>query len=261
MKLGLFSGFNSLLRKYGAKAALDRIKAMGFCAVEPMHNENLYTPEMIKALNDKLKEKEMSVSCYSVCVDLSAGEDQLDILKKAIDNAQALKSPFIHFTLIPSLNEAKSIDEFIDKVANRARYAADLAAERGICALTENQGYVFNGVKNMKRFFEAAHSDNLFYCSDLGNSIFVDEDPLTAVRELINVTKHVHIKDYRYLNASGTNSSLAGRQFCETVPGEGNLPLKECLDVFKDTDIVLSLEYCGDEEGIERTVRNVKNMI
>lgn len=260
MKLCLFSGFNSLLKNNTTEDALVAVRAMGFDAVEPLHNETIYTPYKIKELNNALSENELSVACYSVYIDLSKDDNQSEIFKNALSNAKALNCPYIHFPLMPALNKTDNIDRYIDTVSDRARRFAALAKDAGICALTENQGYVFNGAQNLRRLFEKTDSDNLFFCSDLGNSVFVDENPLETALTFKDRTRHVHIKDYRYTD-NGKYTSLSGKKFYEVMPGKGDLPLKRCLELYKNCGAALSFEYAGSTDEIKKAVCDIKEML
>mgnify|MGYP002581870861 CR=1 FL=1 len=260
MKTCLFYGFNSLLKNNTSEDALETVKNMGFDAVEPLHDEAIYTPDKLKELKHALSQKKLSVACYSVCVDLR-DDSQLEVFKNALNNAKELNSPYIHFTLIPTLSKINSIDEYIDTVSDRARRAAALAKDYGIRALIENQGYVFNGAASIRRLFEKVGSDNLFFCSDLGNSIFVDENPIDTAKAFTDITRHVHIKDYRYTDGSAKYTSVSGRNFFEVMPGTGDLPLKKCLKLYKDRDTAFSFEYSGGTDEIKKALCNIQSML
>lgn len=256
MKFGIYLGLNLALRRYEPREAVKRIVAMGYDYAEPLHSSSLYTWDCLSRLKEAMAEFSLPVPCYSLCVDL-LGEKGLQTVKEVADRAAFLGCRYLHHTLLPSLKEQAREEEVFPPVIKRLRESCAYAKEKGLQLLVEPQGLVFNGTERLQRLFEAMEGEGLGYCSDVGNGLFVDADPLELASAFASRTCHVHVKDYCY-TPEGSYQSLGNRSFEEVMPGEGDLPLKEFLRLYKQKDLGISVEYDGPWERQEEALHRVK---
>ena len=100
---------------------------------------------------------------------------------------------------------------------------------------------------------------------DIGNFICADEDHLSAVRVAAPYAFHVHAKDFLRKSADAVDPgdgwflSRGGQHIRGTVVGHGVVPVKECLDVIRESGYqgVVSLEFEGMEENLPAVVNGL----
>lgn len=256
LSTSMYSGFSSLVKTHGIEEAARLAASLGFSSVEfidmagtgPTTFQNTDHALLARSI---LNKHALSVSCYSVginLVNIESGVQKnpaaIEELKKISDIAASLESPFLHHTLFVNLtlpHNAPSFDEILYPVVDAAGEVADYCKNLGISCIYENQGMYFNGVDNFGKFFNLmkSHCDNVGVCGDVGNSLFVDEDPLPFFEAFIDHIKHVHLKDYiKIENVSELKSR--GGTYLESVPvGTGNVDIASCLKALKKHG------YCG----------------
>lgn len=164
---------------------------------------------------------------------------------------------------------ARSFDLMLPTIARNARRVTEYAESLGIITCTENHGYIAQDSDRVERLFNAVAHDNYGLLVDIGNFICADEDPAIAVSRVAPYAVHVHVKDMLVRNeptGSCVNPTRGGRYFVGTVAGEGDIPVKRCLDILKRAgyDGFISLEYEGREDcltAIPRGLENVKKIL
>ncbi len=277
MKTCLFGGFTALLARLGPAGCAAWAKEFGFDAVEPSPCPALSSPEEALRLREALEARGLRAACLSLCVDIS-GEDAgeaMDTLRRHIDIAAALGSPYLHHTLMPDIRpeaaaaaQADFAREF-DRVVRRAQEICDLAGERGVACLYEDQGFVFNGCGPYGQFLEALERDNAGVCLDLGNIYFVSETPQAFAARFAGRVRHVHVKDYYYKPGGGPHPGEAwlptreGNWLRDTVIGRG---VADCEAVFRilhraGYDGYFSTEFSGPgpfEEGLREGLDHMR---
>jgi sugar phosphate isomerase/epimerase len=201
----------------------------------------------------------VGIYCYSAGLDIFT-ENGFETAKEALSLASFLGAKHFHHTMCLSLTKHRNIEDLLPATAKNTAIICDMAKEKGMNVLVENQGLVFNGEENLSRLFDAVKRDNFFFCSDLGNSLFVGEDHIRAAKKFLPITKHVHVKDYRF-SPDGAYRTPDGKAFDEVIPGEGDLPLKELLSLYKDKNIPISVEYACPEARYEKALQNTKAML
>ena len=143
-----------------------------------------------------------------------------------------------------------------------AKYAAAL----GIRCLYEDQGLYFNGVDGFGAFYKAvkAQEPSVGICGDIGNTLFVNEDPVAFFREFASEFCHVHLKDYVPCNADdeGANVTQDGSYVKESVIGEGIIDTLSCLDALKSCGYTgaIALEN-NHAEDFEQGVRTAMELV
>lgn len=224
------------------------------------------------------RELDLNLSCYSVSGDvvnknLIERRREVARLKGEIDTAARLGLPYMRHDLGPwGIPEGEDSDELFELnlkvIAEAARELADYGEKQGVCCLVENHGLLVNGASRLLRLYEAVDRDNFGFILDIGNFLYVDEDPIESVKQLVPYTKLVHAKDLhvkqqvansqkeRYFETAG-GSYLRGAVF-----GEGDLPITEILKVIKRAgfDGPITLEYEGEEDSVDGTARGLEHL-
>ena len=159
------------------------------------------------------------------------------------------------YTLAKTGN-GRSFDRMLPFIAANARKVTEYAETQGIKTCTENHGYIAQDSDRVERLVNAVAHDNYGLLVDMGNFICADENPASAVSRVAPYAFHAHIKDMRVRpepTESCKNMTRGGNFFCGTVVGEGDVPVKKCLQILKRAgyDDFVSLEYEGPEDCIE----------
>ena len=250
MNFSMYSAFFPITSKEGYAAAIARAEALGCSSVEVLEGDP-YAPTLVpdvaaaRELRALLAERGMSVSCYSagLIFDLTdptrhAHEVFVGTLKRLLDIAAALGSPFFHHTMVLHLEKPAgwpSFEEALPRLADAAEEVARYAAEYGIVCLYEPQGYYVNGHDRFPRFYAEMKRrvSNIGVCGDVGNILFAEGDPARFFCDYASEIPHAHIKDYKIADApDGEGEWLrtqGGRYVCEVLTGTGDIDLAACL--------------------------------
>ena len=197
---------------------------------------------------------------------------EVERLKGQVDVAKLLGARVMRHDVCYTLSRTgngRSFDRMLPFIADNARKVTGYAQTQGVRTCTENHGYIAQDSDRVERLFNAVAHDNYGLLVDVGNFICVDENPAAAVSRVAPYAFHVHVKDF-ILSAEPTpackNMSRGGNFWRGTVVGEGDVPVKKCLQILKRAgyDEFVSLEYEGVEDcidGITRGLANVKAML
>lgn len=244
MKLSMYTGFTRYWEQHGAEQTALYLRELGLGGAEILsnaHSERTFAPSLEEAreLREIFEAHEIHFSCYSVGADLlSYPEQAVERLCYFAEVAAVLGSPYLHHTLIPFLSlppHAPSFQDALRLILPHARYVADYASNLGVTCLYEPQGMFINGTKGMSAFWEAISSfcGNVGICGDVGNTLFVDESPLDFFALFATEIRHVHPKDYCPASTEETYvfSTRSGRRITECSLGQGEIPLRQCMDL------------------------------
>lgn len=229
-------------------------------------------PETARRIAEAAREKGLTITCFSVGIDLAArdGVDRVAQLKRWADCAAAAGSPYLHHTLALSLTQnygPVTFREIRDRVTLAAREVFDYAAQQNILCIYEDQGMYCNGSTRFGEFM-----DNLDrpagVCLDFGNCMFVDEKLETFAASVLPLVRHVHMKDYLLRPASmphpgeGCYVTASGNYLLETPMGHGSVNFETVFSMLlrQGYDGWFSTEYGGpgDVQGLELSIRNVR---
>ena len=274
MKLTLFGGIDKLLRERGMRGLTDFCVSAGLDGIEGYNCAGLTTADEAKALRKLLDDAGLSCPCFSVGADLAADfGPTLDALKRYMDMASILGADKLHHTLVPWLKvpgvTAPRFNELFDTVAERAGQVCDMAAKQGLTVLYEGQGYYFNGADRMERLLGALNRPNAGICADVGNPLFVDEDPRTFVGRLMPYVRHVHLCDYMVRSADAPEfgaqyRSWTQKQIKDMVCGQGDIPLRELFIQLSRAgyDGAFALEFYSEpfEEGCRSSADYIRRL-
>lgn len=269
VKLSYYAGCRERLLTRDYASLVRFLHENGYTAIEPLESElaaeHIFaSPSEAAELRALLNGQGISVSCYSVCTDLYSTPDaSRDFLCSQARIAAALGSPYLHHTIYPPFVPTPNMPTYesalrvvLDPLCDVIRYAADL----GVTVLYEPQGFVFNG-HALTSLVEQLHSvsgcEGVGVCFDFGNSAFVDCPPTELLPELLPHVRHVHVKDYKYLDehlASGAPYRTASHRPMAEVPlGEGDVDCRRLLAVLRNYgyDGYYSTESIPTQSGMD----------
>lgn len=282
MKFAMYAGFSKEVLECGIEEAAKHAQSLGFSAVEfladgfCMENTPFLEVEEAKKAAKILKKYGLSVACYSVCCDLWSDPSIENFMMKQVEVAAAVGSPYFHHTLIPWLEfpeNAPVFDEVIDHVVSAAKKIADHANRYGITCLYEDQGIYVNGVKNFGSFWKKIKKlcSNVGICGDLGNILFVNEQPQKFLCEYAQDIKHIHVKDYLRKKAMICPGNYwikarEGEWLRDTIIGDGVINLEECMKILKNIGYegYFSLENTHPEpyeEGVKQAMHLLEEIV
>lgn len=243
---------------------LGGIELMNFC-------RELKTPDIDGAarLFNAAKEKDLYVPCLTVNSDIPTSPNEAaETLKKYADICSALGIKYLHHTIakdfhcydISDIEINRRFEVCIPAVKQVCEYANSI----NVSILTENQGFVFNGVSNMRRLYERT-GGKIGFIADTGNTLFLDEKPEKFIKEFKNNVYHVHIKDYKIAGGDDPDEpiyiSRGGMHFTDAEIGTGIIPLDRVINTLNDINYrgMFSLEFNGvkDCEEIKRVLKRI----
>ena len=283
MKLSVSSYSFSQYIRQGKMTQFDAIakaKELGFEAIEftDIDGKEDYALQAENAHKLRLEADRlgMEINAYTIAGSLfqqtqAAMDAEVERLKKQVDITKILGAKIMRHDVTYALTKTgsgRSFDMQLPYIAQNARKITEYAAAQGIQTCTENHGVVAQDSDRLERLFNAVAHDNYGLLVDIGNFLCVDEDPIHAVSRVAPYAIHVHIKDMRVRNTSvGSMTMTRGGNYLKgTVVGEGDVPVKQCLQIFKSVgyDGFVSLEYEGAEDciaGISRGLANTQQML
>ena len=76
------------------------------------------------------------------------------------------------------------------------RALADYASQYGITTMVENHGFFVNGADRVIRLWSEVNRENFGLLCDIGNFICVEDDPVVAVKKVLEYVRMFHLKDF-----------------------------------------------------------------
>lgn len=274
MKKANYNLFEKEMCERGYVYALDRTVELGFDAIEfidlvPKRVQRMSGLDMARDMKREMDKRGLTISCYSLLVDL--GSDDVDLqLEKVythIECARILGSPYLHHTIVPWLSmpeDAPNYDEMLNRVIDYADKIAMRCNEYGIICLYEPQGMYFNGVEGLTPLLTEmrARGRKVGICGDLGNSFFADTAPTEIFKSFKDDILHIHIKDYLYQSSGrGDYTSRGGAAISTVEIGKGTTDFEKCLSYLKGYDGSISYEFVGDDASIVRAHKFVDELV
>ena len=246
-------------------------KEQGFDAVEFLditkRPEDETVIDTAKALRKHCEELDIEIAAYTIGADLLNGrggsaEEEAARLKGCVDVCKALGAPVMRHDVAWGLPEGMTWEEGIEVLVPRIREVTEYAAQQGVRTCSENHGYIYQDSDRVKKMIDAVNHPNYGWLVDIGNFICADEDNLSAVKTAAPYAFHVHAKDFLRKPAdaiapgAGWFKSRDGQHIRGTVVGHGVVPVKECLDVIRESGYtgVVSLEFEGAEENLPAVI-------
>lgn len=113
------------------------------------------------------------------------------------------------------------------------------------------------------KLFATVNHSNFRLLTDMWNFLCAYENPVTAVSRVALYAALVHAKDFIVKSGNEPDSgkgffkSRGANYLCGRIIGQGNMPVKQCIDVLKKAgfDGWISLEFAGIETDFENLKR------
>ncbi len=240
----MYGGFTEMLKERGSQGLYEYLSEKGIAYYEPCQvvdgiAEPLLDNEEFISL---AKEGKLKIKCYTMYTDLYYGDTEKKVkdIKKNLDLAEKLGAEYYHQTLCPHERFGEDVPDYDTvnkKVFPLALDIAKYALSKGIKPIYEPQGMYYNGIDGLGKFISALTDElgeeNVGVLFDMGNSLFVDVDPFSLLKEFAPRVKHVHLKNYRRV-ADGGYPSKAGARYIDSYLEEGVVPAEECVRYLED---------------------------
>lgn len=249
VKFSYYTGCRERLLSRDYNGLFSFLRENGYTAIEPLEfelaNEKIFSSyDEAVALRSLLDENGIAVSCYSVCVDVFADPaSSREFLLTQAKIAAALGSPYLHHTIYPpfvNVPDMPTYDEALQGVLPTLCDVIRYASKLGVTVLYEPQGFVFNG-KSLASLIKHLHTvegcEDVGVCFDFGNSAFVDCEPTDLLNELFPFVRHVHLKDYKYVDESinaDKYRTKGGKAMVEVLFGEGDMNVERLISVLRE---------------------------
>lgn len=223
--------------------------------------------ELAKKLREYADSKGIKFCCVSVGIDLVGenGKENIEKVKKFVDAAVILGSPYIHHTIIFEYKDpdkvVKNEEIYFNRGISAVREIYDYAASRGIKSLCEEQGFIINGKERYLKFLNEVGRD-IGVVADVGNIMFVDEkatDFFPCVKDKIC---HAHVKDFKIVD-EGLYKTRGGSQLTDASLGFGDADVKSALEYLKNAGYNghISLECMRVDESDEKILIDNINFV
>lgn len=263
--------------------AIDKAKEMGFDAIEFTDIDGAEDINLQKENAAKLKEHadslDMVINAYTIGANLAKPTEEeraaeVERLKGQLEVAKILGANLMRHDVCYSLGKTgftRSFDLMLPYLADSARKVTEYGETLGIRTCSENHGFIAQDSDRMERLFNAVNHDNYGLLVDIGNFTCVDEDHTLAVSRVAPYAIHAHAKDFKISKGTPYGScnqilTRGGNYIVGTAIGEGDVPVKQCLNILKRAGYsgYLSIEFegLGDcVDGIARGLGNLKKML
>ncbi len=248
----------------------------GFEMLPRFFKDKKGTPAECRELKKMLEGAGLEPSCYTLGTDFGLPEGperraMIDGVKREIDLAVVFgaRTCRVESTWGPKEGEQVTFAEMTDRVVRGTKEAAEHALRLGVRLGLENHGRYMASYRQVAMIIREVKSDAYGGVPDMGNFLVVDEDPLIACRELAKYAVHVHAKDF-LVRPPGTApgedwwwTSVGGKRLRGAIVGEGDVPVKACLDAFrrKGYDGWVSVEHEAPEDPLEGLKRSRANLL
>ena len=236
---------------------VDFAVSLGLSNVEIYNTFELSQPDTVFA--QKLRRYADARNVKFVCVSLGMNlvEDtpqHLEIAKQYAQVAAVLGAPYFHHTIALEIgnpqNTLANYESYYTAGVSAAQELYDYAQGLGVRTLVEDQGFIFNGVENLKRFLRDINRD-IGLIADFGNIMFVDERIEAFLKAFSHSVVHVHMKDYLFASKdTGSRPPEShitwGGNYLQPCPfGCGSVNFAEAFRILRDMGYTgpVSLEH------------------
>ncbi|MBE6651348.1 MAG: sugar phosphate isomerase/epimerase [Ruminococcaceae bacterium] len=237
---------------------IERAKEHGFDAIEPYEIRDIWDDETgietAKRAKEKLDEYGMKCSCLSRGINMLSHADPVKELKKAVDVAHAIGSPYLHHTMQLALTY-KDLPLWQDvepKFVEVSREVAYYAGEKGMECIYEDQGYLINTPERLNSIITKIGLPNVGVCLDVGNSLYYEIPAEEYAGKFAKLIKHVHVKDYIRKTTcpgrtQGWGRSIEGNYLYHCPIGHGVVDFEKIMTILirEGYNGYYSLEGCG----------------
>jgi sugar phosphate isomerase/epimerase len=224
----------------------------------------------IEQANELTKKHGLQVACYAignnfVNTDPSAREAEVQKVKDAVDVAKRLNTKVVRVFSGDAV-EGVDFETAREWIVSGLKEGAAYAAEHGITLALENHGLFAGRGEQIEEIIKEIDSPYFGSTFDTGNFLLVNDEPTKAIKSLVNMVKHVHVKDFAEVDPSYTGQTYTAidqRRFVGTVALEGDVDLKSIFADLKAAGYSgwLSLEYEGPGDPQKGTEDSLKALV
>ena len=255
---------------------IDSAVEHGLSMVEGLNTMEFTTPDVenAKKIKEYADSKNVKVPCFSVFANLGVEDNRgmIDRLKAYADVAKALGSPYLHHTIIPEYSNPDKVvpmrEELFQKGINAVREIYDYCEKIGIKAIYEPQGFIFNGIENLKRFASEVERDIMFV-ADFTNICQSGDNIEDFIKAFPGKIAHAHIKDAVLSDEDFSGSkevNLKGGYVCEVETGTGEIDIKGIVKLLDSYGYkgAYSLEYGVRDEnsdGVKNALKIIEDAL
>lgn len=161
--------------------------------------------------------------------------------------------------------EGFSKEEVFRITCDNYRQVLPWAEDYGIVINIEPHGPYTTDGDFMERLFAYFDSEYLGFNMDTGNTFISGLDPVEYLGRMRKYLTHAHIKDVSAGLAAAARGEETGIATSEVPIGGGvNADnIRRCIELLKQTDFsgVLSIECCGTDENIGRSVEFLRKLV
>ena len=283
MKFAVTSySFQKLLNsgEYTHLTLVEKVKEMGFDAIEftdlivPEGKTELEYAKEICAEADRVG---LEISSYTIGADMLNGcdgnfEKEIDRIKAKVDVAEVLGVKFMRHDAGWGYNDERKsymgFNEALPVFIKGCKAVTEYAKTKGIVTMIENHGFFCQDSDRVEKIVCGVADPNFGVLFDCGNFLCADENPVVAAGKLANYVKYVHAKDFfirsgmLYDPGCGFFRTRGGNYLRGTIVGQGDAPVKQCVEVIKNSgyDGYLSVEFEGIEDNIQAVEQGLKNL-
>lgn len=223
---------------YAEALSVGGVELMNFC-------RELKQPDMAEAkrLGAMARERGLKIPCFSVATDFLTKPDAQLTLQGYARICGELEIPYLHHTIAKDflawdLSDREREDRFLwcleDVLA-----LCDYAGKLGVRTIIEDQGFVFNGAENCLRLCGLS-GEKIGIVADVGNCLFVDEQPEDFIRAAGQRICHAHLKDYLVTDAPHPERTSYrtkdSKYLTDTFIGEGSIDYAAVMEAFRQVD-------------------------
>lgn len=258
--------------KKAKEMGYDAIEICGILAEDGFSDEEyaIYLKETAEKLN-------MPVSNYTFGADLvresdEGVKDEIEKVKLQLNLARLVGAKSVRHDAMYNVGRYKTFQNALVPVANAIREITEYAKGLGISTMVENHGFFCQDADRVERLIEEVNHENFSLLVDMGNFLCADEKPEISVGRVAHLAGFVHAKDFHIKNAyepdpgKGFFKSRGGNYLRGAILGQGNVPVKQCLDILKKAgyDGYVSVEFEGVEDplyALEIACENLRNYL
>lgn len=227
----------------------------------------------IPMVKDVLSRYNLEVSAYAVSNNFvkETKEERSKEVEKiyvGVDTALQFNSKIVRVfsgDLKPPYTYEQAKEWIIEGLKEGAKYAE----KNNVILALENHGLLAGRSEQVKEIIELVGSKYLRSTIDIGNFLLVGEKSTDAVKNLADLAVHVHLKDFKEVPPDYQGEAykgIGGVRFIGTIAGEGEVNLKEVLEILHNSGYkgYLSLEFEGPEDpkyGVEKSIENTKKIL
>lgn len=244
---------------------IELAREMGFDGIEfaEINPEGADKLEHARALRAYAQKLGIEISNYAIGADFINRDidDEIERLKHEVDIAAALGVKTMRHDASGGPEGERfsktGFEKYLPILAKGCKAVTEYAKTQGIKTSVENHGFYCQQSDRVEALMKAVDDENFGWLVDIGNFMCADEASLEAVRVGVNYMVCAHVKDFYFVPAGeekpdGFFDTRDGNHLCGSVLGDGVVPVKECVQMIKNSgyDGWVTLEYEGMESPL-----------